>query len=466
MKPNFYKVLTLLLIVFLGYQADAQIITRFAGYDTLGGYGGDGGLAVAPGAKMNQPMSLAIDAAGNVYIAEGNGNRIRMVTTAGIIYTVCGNGSYAFFGDGGIATAARVNTPRGVTIDPAGNLVIADGGNNRIRRISCTTGIITTITGNDTAGYTGDGGPASAAKFHTPYDVKCDAAGNLYICDWFNHAIRKISTTDTVTTIAGNSTPGFTGDGGPATAALLHHPLRSAFDTAGNLFFVDGDNNVIRKINMTTKIITTVVGSPAGFPGPTGDGGPATAAFLNQPTALKFDAAGNMYIADRGNDRIRKVNVLTGIINTVVGIDSSGSETGDGGPASAATIKKPFDLVFDASDNLYVADINGNVVRKVWYHVPVGTRQYNVLSNEVVLSPNPNKGAFSIRGYLSTTSDERVSLIITNVLGQVVYSGYTMAQNGFINERINIGDNLSNGLYLLQLRSGSETNIVRFVIDK
>ena len=465
MKTKFCKLLAATFVLSFGLQANAQIITRFAGNDTLatGGFGGDGGPATAAGVKMNQPVALAIDLAGNVFIAEGNGSRVRMVSaTGGIISTVCGTGTIAFFGDYGPATAAKLSTPRGLAIDPAGNLVIADGNNNRIRRIDHSTGIITTIAGTGAAGFAGDNGPATAADFFIPHDVKYDAAGNLYVCDCFNNAIRKISTSGIITTIAGNGTPGCSGDNGPATAASLHFPRRSAFDAAGNLYVVDGNNNSIRRINSTTGIITTVAGSPTGAYGTSGDGGPATVALLSGPTSVKFDAAGNMYIADYGNQRIRKVSAATGIMNTIVG-NGLPYETGDGGPATAATIDKPFDIEFDASGNLYIADYGGQTVRKVSPVPTLGTHQYRVANNEIVLSPNPNNGTFTVRGYLRTLSEENVLLTVTNTLGQVVYSGEARAHLGFVEEQISIRDGLTGGLYLLQMRSGTETTIIRFM---
>lgn len=358
MRQSFYNLLASIVTVLFSIGANAQIITRFAGDTTLG-FSGDGGPATA--AQMNQPLVLARDAAGNVYIGEGNGNKIRKVTPAGIISTIAGNsGTFGWSGDGGPATAAEFFGAHGIAFDAAGNLFVADFGNHVIRKIN-TSGIISTVAGaGGVSGYSGDGGPATAAKFNHPRDVKFDAAGNMYICDWSNNAIRKISTSGIVTTIAGTGVAGYSGDGGTATAAQMNLPYRVAFDAVGNLFFIDGDNHCVRKIN-TSGIISTVVGN--GTSGFSGDGGIATAALLNIPTALTFDAAGNMYIADRGNGRIRKVNT-SGIISTVVGTGAP-FETGDGGPATAATINRPFDVMFDPSNNMYIADINGHTVRKV-----------------------------------------------------------------------------------------------------
>ena len=360
MKQNNYTVLVLAVALLLTINTNAQIITRFAGDSTLG-FSGDGGQATA--AKMNQPASLVRDAAGNVYIGEGNGCKIRKVNTSGVITTIGGTGTFGWTGDNGPATAAQLNAVMGLAFDVAGNLFFADWSNHVVRKIN-TSGIITTVAGTGgVSGYSGDGGPATSAKFNIVKDVKFDAAGNLYICDWNNNAIRKINTSGIINTIAGTGTAGYTGDGGPATAAQIHQPYRLAFDASGNLFFVDGSNNSIRKITMSTGIITTVVGSPTGVSGFFGDGGAATAALLASPTALTFDVNGNLYIADRGNGRIRKVNT-SGNISTIVGTGAS-FETGDGGPATAATINRPYDVILDPSNNIFIADINGNTVRKV-----------------------------------------------------------------------------------------------------
>jgi trimeric autotransporter adhesin len=459
MKQFFYKVLALLFIVLLGHKADAQMITKFAG-DTTITSGGDFGPATAAG--MNQPMALAMDATGKVFIAEGNGCRIRAVAS-GYIATIAGTGTSGYSGDGGPSTAAQIAAPEGIAVNAAGDLFIADHVNNRIRKIDHTTYIISTVVGTGTSGYSGDGGPATAARLNGPFDIKFDGAGNMYVSDYTNNVIRKINTHDTITTIAGTGAAGYSGDGFAATAATMSLPYRMAFDRAGNLFFVDGNNAAVRKINMTTGIITTIIGSLGS--GSSGDGGPASAAKLTFPTVIAFDTAGNMYVADRGNDRIRKVNALTDTINTVVGIMGVAHEGGDGGPASAASLNKTFDLMFDAYDNLYIADINGNVVRKVWYHTPLGVKQFATV-NEIAIVPNPNTGAFTVNGALGVATDEPVYLDVTDMLGKTVYSRKIMATNGLINTRMNLDDGIPNGLYLLRLSSGDSRNIVHFVVQR
>ena len=331
-------------------------ITTIAG-DGTRGFGGDGGPASA--AQLRFPSGVALDGAGNIYIADTDNHRIRRVDTSGTITTIAGDGTFGFGGDGGPASAARLNSPDGVAVDGAGNIYIADHGNNRIRRVD-TSGTITTVAGDGTSGFGGDGGPATTAQLNFPRGVALDGAGNVYIADTDNHRIRRVDTSGTITTIAGDGTFGFGGDGGPATTAQLNFPRGVALDGAGNVYIADTDNHRIRRVD-TSGTITTIAGD--GTRGFGGDGGPASAAQLNSPRGVALDGAGNVYIADTDNHRIRRVDT-SGTITTIAG-DGTFGFGGDGGPASAAQLNSPRGVALDGAGNVYIADTSNHRIRKV-----------------------------------------------------------------------------------------------------
>jgi sugar lactone lactonase YvrE len=285
-------------------------ILRVVAGNGICGYSGDGGPAT--GASLKVPSGVAVDAAGNLYIADRDNHRVRRVTAAGTITTAAGNGVYGFSGDGGLATSASLGYPTGVALDAAGNLYIADTDNHRIRMVS-PSGIMGTVAGGGSS-WPGDGGPATSASLSVA-GVAVDSAGNLYIADYANCRIRKVTPSGTITTVAGNGSWGFSGDGGPATNGSLSGPAGLAVDAAGNLYVADTNNNRMRKVT-PSGIISTVAGN--GIQGFSGDGGPATSASLYQPVGVAVDATGNLYIADWINCRIRKVSTA-GIISTVAG---------------------------------------------------------------------------------------------------------------------------------------------------
>ncbi len=335
-----------------------SLISTVAGTGTgTDGYNGDGGQATA--AEFYEPTGVAVDAAGNLFIADTGNSVIRKVSPAGIITTVAGTGTQGYSGDGGPATAATLNLPWGVAVDGAGDLFIADSFNNVIREVS-PAGIITTVAGNGKIGYSGDGGLARNATFFDPRGVAVDAVGDLFIADTYNDVIRKVSPSGLITTVAGTGTQGYSGDGGPATAATLDGPWGVAVDTTGNLFIADLGNRVIRKVS-PAGVITTVAGT--GTQGYSGDGGPATAATLNAPWGVAVDTAGNFFIADRYNDVIREVSPA-GIITTDAGTGTQGY-SGDGGPAPAAKFHEPTGVAVDAAGDLFIADGWSDAVRRV-----------------------------------------------------------------------------------------------------
>jgi len=346
-------------------SADSGIITTIAGTGAFE-FSGDGGPAIRAG--LARPYGVALDSTGNLYIADFENARIRRVAAgSGTITTIAGNGSDGFSGDGHSATAAALWLPSGVALDAEGNLYISDLGNARIRRVATETGIITTVAGNGSSEFSGDGGAATAAGIRAPVGVALDLAGNIYVVDFYNSRIRKIeSRSGTITTVAGNGSEGFTGDGAPATAAQLDFPDGVAGDSAGNLYVADYAR--IRKVAAGTGIITTVAGNGSG--GFSGDGGAATMASLAGPKGIRVDSAGNIYIADTGNHRIRRISAVDGIITTVAGNVFSpdglrGGFSGDGGAATVAALFDPYGVALDSSGNVYIADTINNRIRKV-----------------------------------------------------------------------------------------------------
>jgi sugar lactone lactonase YvrE len=273
----------------------------------------------------------------------------------GVMTTIAGNGSAGYSGDGGPGPAAQLSSPNGVAVDSAGNIYFADFGNNVIRKVTSTTGLITTVAGSisDTK-FGGDGGPATSAFLWNPEDVALDAAGNIYIADSFNNRIRKVTAgTGRIDTIAGTGFPGFNGDGMPAVESELNDPAGVAVDSNGNVYIADQTNHRIRKIDAVTGLLTTIAGT--GIGSFSGDNGPATSAQLFYPTHVAVDPAGNVYIADSQNYRVRKISASTGIISTIAGTATQGYG-GDGGPAKAALLSNPYRVAVDNNGNVFIAD--------------------------------------------------------------------------------------------------------------
>jgi uncharacterized protein (TIGR03437 family) len=326
-------------------------------------YAGDGGLAI--GASLNSPAGLAFDSSGNLYIADASNSIVRKVDTNGIITTAVGSaGQFGFSGDGGPAAQALVSYPTGVAADRSGNLYIMDLGNNRVRMVNAN-GIVSTIAGNGGVGYTGDGGPATKATFNYPQGIAADLIGNVYVADNNNSAIRRIATSGIITTVAGlgNGNYGYSGDNGPATKAALFAPTGVAVDAAGNMYIADSQNERIRYVN-TSGIITTIAGTgTAGF---SGDGTLAIAATFGNPVAVALDASGAVYVADENNNRIRRF-VVGGAVTTFAGTAVS---VGDGGQSPQAVLVSPTGTAVDSAGNLYIADQGANRIRKV---TPSGT---------------------------------------------------------------------------------------------
>jgi sugar lactone lactonase YvrE len=391
------------------------VITTVAG-DGTAGYSGDNGPATS--AQLNYPSGIAVDSGGNLYVADTDNDRIREVSNA-VITTVAGGGEAV--GDGGPASSAELTYPGGVALDSAGDLFIADTNDNRIRKVS--NAVITTVAGNGAYGYSGDNGPATSAQLSSPSGVAVDSAGNLYVSDTDNNRIRKVSN-GAITTVAGNGTPGYSGDSGPATSAQLNYPNGVAVDAAGNLYIADTDNDRIRKAS------NGVIGTAAGGGGVVGDNGPATSAQLNYPNGVAVDAAGDVYIVDSGNERIRKVS--NGAIATVAGNGTSGF-SGDSGPATSAQLNYPNGVAVDATGDLYIADTDNQVIRKVSNGVittVAGTALSGGLSGDggpatSAQLNNPNGVAMDAAGnlYIADAGNNRVRKVSNGVIATVAGNG-------------------------------------------
>ena len=321
------------------------------------------------------PEGVAVDPAGNFYIADTTNNRIRRVSgTTGLITTVAGDGTPGYANDGKSASIAEVSAPANLVLDGAGDLYIADSGNHAIRKLVLATGTLTTVAGQlGVQGSSGDGGAATSALLNAPEGIALDPAGNLYIADSGNNAVRKVdATTHRISTYAGKlGVAGFSGDGGPATSATLNTPWGLATDPSSNLYLADLTNSRIRKVS-PAGVITTIAGTASNGTSPSGL--PATSTNLSNPAAVIADVAGNIYIADSGHDLVLKVTASTGKSNIIAG-NGSQSFGGDLGPANRAGIYGPYALALDAGGNLYIADIFHNRIREIFS--ARGTLLYN-----------------------------------------------------------------------------------------
>ena len=333
----------------------AGTITTIAGNGTQDSTG-DGGLASL--AEVRYPVGVALDRSGDLYITEGGGRRVRKIDQNGRISTVAGTGVVGFSGDGGPATRAQLGDPAGVAVDDSGNLYIADATNNRIRKVD-KAGTITTIAGNGTPGFAGEGGPAVSAELNYPWGVTVDRAGGLYIADTGNDRIRKVDASGRISTMAGSGIRGFSGDGEPAATAELALPDAVTVDRDGNLYIGDGGSHRVRKVDQNGTI-TTLAGTGPDYPD---DGGPATQAFLHNPTYAWVDKVGRLYLVDSSDHRIRRVNP-GGDITTIAGNGTAGF-SGDGGPAVDAQLNDPVSLALDLAGNVYISDWANHRVRKV-----------------------------------------------------------------------------------------------------
>lgn len=353
-----------------------------AGYGYGYGYGygsissvavaGSGGSSNSSGSSSTnasfQPVALAFDASGNLFIADPGSNSVREVAASAAQAGTSAAGSSTMSSAAvskAVAVGPTFNNPSSVAVDPTGNVYVLDKSNGMIQRMAPATGSLAVVVGSPMAhsGFSGDHGLATSAQLNHPSSMAFDLSGNLFIADTGNHRVREVAAaTGIITTIAGTGTTGYAGDGGPAAAAQISTPSAVAADTKGNVYIADSANGTVRKVNVSTGIISTVAGT--GTIGYAGDNAAATAAQLNNPQGLALDPYGNLFISDAGNQTIREVAVHTGIISTVAGNHTQGY-SGDGGASVKAQLNNPAAAAIDGSGNLYVADSGNGVIRKV-----------------------------------------------------------------------------------------------------
>ena len=447
------KKIIIAILLIVPFFTNAQIITTFAGCGTSCTGLGDGGLATD--AVVADPIGGTFDKLGNYYFAEAiSGQRIRKVATNGIITTVAGNGSSGYSGDSGPATSAMLSDPVAVKLDTTGNIYICDNNNARIRKVNIATGIITTIAGTGTTGFGGDSGLATTALLYDPSDICFDKKGNLYIADAVNERVRMINTAGLIYTIAGTGASGSTGDLGPATAAELNFPSGLAIDDTGNIYIAENSGNHVRKID-TFGIITTVAGNGAYTY--VGDGVPATSAQIN-PGKLGLDDSGNLFIADQYNKRVYKVN-HAGILHTVAGNGFTGF-SGDNALAIDAAIDYPSGIAFDSCGNLYIPDVNNRRIRKVDFNP--GCKPDTALNidtigfNSISAYPNPATTELTI-----TSTNKITQVIMTNIIGQIVQSETPNAEK----IEVNIST-LPLGVYFVKVTDGQGQKTITKIIKQ
>ncbi|QCX40256.1 T9SS type A sorting domain-containing protein [Aureibaculum algae] len=429
------------LILLLTFQFS---FSQYGNVSTIAGGGSNGHDVVnglATDAELSYPTGIAIDNDGNIYFSEITNSIIRKIDVNGIISD--------------IIEFPDVQTPHGLAVDATGNIYFIDRANDRVRKLD-TSGNITTVAGNGTNGDSGDGGQATSAQLNSPQYIAIDASGNIYISDWQNHKIKKVTTNGVINTIAGTGTYGFSGDGGLATLAELKSPSGITIDATGNIYFSDRNNYRVRKID-TNGIITTIAGK-GGFQPFSGDGGLAIDAELYEPNGITLDNDGNIYIVDAVNQRVRKITT-DGIINTIIGSGgtgrSAGGFNGDGQIGTNTELNQPSGIAVDNSGNVIITDYKNHRIRKL---ASAALSVDNFSLENIKLYPNP----ISIDEQLTVSSQEIITAIsVYNTLGQEVYQAKPNAHNYVLNL-----DKITSGIYLVKLNSNINKSINYRLIKK
>jgi sugar lactone lactonase YvrE len=399
------KIFLLAFLLFRCAACYAQTIATIAGTDSAG-YNGDNIPALT--ARLDHPTFLLVDGMDNILFADTDNHRVRKISPSGIITTIAGTGSSGYNGDGILATDAKLDSPVGIAVDATGNVYIADNYNSRIRKVN-GAGIISTIAGKETYGFSGDNGSATAAELDYPHGIAIDGIGNIYIADFNNDCIRKINTAGIISTIAGHGT-NLPGDGGAATSANIKKPYGLAVDSEGNIYFAEWDNGRIRKIT-TSGIIFTVAGKLGGADT---DHIPATSAKVESPAGVAVDEIGNVYFCEAYNHVVRKVTT-DGIIRRIAGTGAAGY-SGDGGLATDAEFRNPVGICLDNAYNIFVAEFGNSRIRRIQSIVGIENNTTNNLG--FTLYPNPSTGRFNVT--LSGTDGLLATLVISAAVGRIV----------------------------------------------
>ena len=432
------------LFFLLPLSSYSQIITTYVGNGTMG-LSGDGGAATS--ARLTNPVGLNFDTKGNLLLCQSDLVRKVDLSTK-VIHSIAGDTLAGAIGDSGPATSAMVNMPTSVCVDGTGNYYIADYWTGTIRKVDAVTGNINVFVGTTfTTGSSGDGGPATASKIGGAGTVCIDAVRNiLYFTDEWNHKIRKVDLkTDTITTFAGTGVSGFSGDGGKADTAKLSRVMGLCLDSAGNVFVGDWDNARIRRIDVATGIITTIAGN--GSSGYGGDGGPALSAMLTRAVALSFDHCGNLYFADDFVNRVRRIDALTGTITTVAGNGVKGY-SGDDSVATRAKLNGPDGIAIDNDGDIYVSDYYNHRVRKI------SGLDTNCHNSNPSLNVNVNTPNFKNQVYPNPASDlvhldglpTQVRYKLLSMVGTVMQTGELSSGSNSIPLK-----GLASGVYVLEV---------------
>ncbi len=427
----------------LGFVANTNAQTIYTiGGTGVAGFSGDTSAATA--AEIYGPAGVAVDGAGNSYVADFYNQRIRKISSAGTITTIAGNGTAGFGGDNGPAIGAELHDPMGVAADISGNVYIADRTNNRIRKVDAS-GNITTIAGTGAIGYSGDNGPATAARIYGPTGVAVDIAGNVYFADRVNNAVRKIDLNGTITTIAGTGTQGFNTDDWPsALLAELNNPTGVAVDNIGNVYIADQGNNRIRKVDTFHKI-STVMGT--GLGSSSANGSDAIHCAINSPSSVAVDRWGNIYESDEANYTIRKVDASSNSVVTIAGRQGVRGFNGDTGLAVNALIGDCKGLAVDNNGNIYFSDWFYNRVNYITSTV-TAIKQVDKGASEMSIYPNPNNGSFTVN--FTSANNEDLHLVITNVTGEKVKEITTVTNRACL---LDIG--VAGGIYVITATTAS-----------